>query len=106
MLNIRQIELITQLIDHEIDERDMDDLDLINELAELKEALVNRVSKLMVNKGLLVDVLIDCQSQVDSLTERQNVNWDCYDIGNWQSMLSSLETIELLVYGDNVNDSY
>lgn len=106
MLSIRQIELITQLIDHEIDERDMDDIDPINELAELKEALVNKVSKLNGSRGLLTCLKEDCQFQVNSLTNRNDVSWDCYDIGNWQSMVNNLETIELLVYGDNKNDSY
>ncbi len=40
--------------------------------------------------SILETVLEDCQSQADSLKERQDIYWDCYDAGNWQAMADNL----------------
>lgn len=37
----------------------------------------------------------DCESQVNGLESSDNdVAWNCYDVGNWQSMVNTLETLE------------
>lgn len=55
-------------------------------------------------KGHLMTLISDCESQENSLRERLDVSWDCFDIGNWASMAESLRLIadELgIIYDSN-----
>lgn len=40
---------------------------------------------------LLKIIQNDCQAQVDTLKARNDVDWSCYDVGNWESMVDTLK---------------
>ena len=48
-------------------------------------------------ESLLNTLIEDCEAQENALRERLDVSWDCYDIGNWQSMASNLHEIKRLI---------
>jgi hypothetical protein len=41
-------------------------------------------------QGHLQTLLSDCEIQELTLRMRDDVLWDCYDIGNWASMVQSI----------------
>ena len=51
-------------------------------------------------EALLNTLINDCEAQENSLRERLDVSWDCYDVGNWQSMANSLHEIKRLLQDD------
>ena len=44
--------------------------------------------------ALLSPVLGDCEDQLDSLTHRLDVAWDCYEPYNWEVMVDNLKRIQ------------
>lgn len=58
----------------------------------------NEIKTLVMEvKAELAPVLEDCQIQAGYLRSRKDVNWDCYDIKNWEAMVRSLKRAEKLL---------
>ena len=55
---------------------------------------MNEVNKIL---DLLNDLIDDCESQYNSLNENNDINWDCYDKSNWESMTQNLLKIKELI---------
>jgi hypothetical protein len=42
---------------------------------------------------LLKNLLDSCESQLNALEQRDDVFWDCYNTGNWQSMVDDIKEV-------------
>lgn len=52
---------------------------------------MNKAKLLYEAKAYIRIVLSDCQTQVDHLKGRDDVNWDCYNKSNWLNLVGRLK---------------
>lgn len=50
----------------------------------------------------LATLRTDCMSQYNSLDQTGDVNWDCYDKGNWYSMVESIDAISKILIANHL----